>query len=354
MIEIASRRLVRAGWTMPAWRSAAGVWTRREAVLVAVEVDGATGIGEAAPLPGMSREDVHACTRAIASAPTQLPDELDRLAAVLDDACPPAAAWALFTAVLDARARARGVSLASLLGRPAPRLAVAAVVDGTAAALLATTRGVRTLKLKIAPTSGGVRATAEAVATIREAVGPGAAIRVDANRSFALAEVPALLEALTPLAIELVEEPALGLAPALRLATSPPIALDESLADPGADLWIDHVVASGAVAALVLKPTILGPSRLLALASRATRAGVATIVSHALEGPVGLAAAIEVALALGGGAVGALASGLDSHGGVRTWGIAIPTLETAELVDVERTGTGLALDGVLARAEAFG
>jgi o-succinylbenzoate synthase len=353
MIEIATRRVVRAGWSMPAWKSAAGVWTRRESALIAVEVDGAMGIGEAAPLPGMSREDLRDCVRALGAAPKRVPEEIDKLASTLDEHAPPAAAWALFSAVLDARARARGVSVASLIARPATRLPIAAVVDGIAAALLATTRGVRTLKLKIAPASGGVRAATASVAAIRESVGAGCAIRVDANRAFTPAEVPELLEALAPIGVELVEEPALGLAPHLARRTSPPIALDESLADPGADLWIDAVLASGAIAALVLKPTVLGPSRTLSLARRAQHAGVASIVSHALEGPVALAAAIELALALGGAAVGALAAGLDAHGGVREWGVVIPALAPAELVDAERRGTGLDLDLVLARAEAL-
>src|SRR5206468_1527550 len=63
----------------------------------------------------------------------------------------------------------------------------------------------------------------------------------------------------------------------------------------------------------VLKPTLLGGfATCLELARRAHTAGVAAIVTHALEGPVGFAACVELARAIGG----PHAHGLAPHAGL--------------------------------------
>jgi o-succinylbenzoate synthase len=328
-------KVVPASWTMPAWRSANGSWTARKGLLVAIDVDGVTGIGEASPLPGFSRDDLATCRRALATPPATTDGEPAALAAALAAAYPPAAAWALFTAILDARARARGLALAALLApRPAASLPVAAVVDGVAAALVAVARGIRTVKVKIGGSLGDLDDAAGAIAAIRDAVGPAIAIRADGNRSFPAASVPALLDRLAPLDVEYVEEPAAGLAFTAR--TAPPIALDESLADPAFDPAID----AGLIAAVVLKPTVLGPARTLALAARAQAAGVAVVMSHALEGPVGFAACAELALAFSGSAIGATAAGLAAYPGLDA--SRVPTLGGASLEGVPRIGHGVA------------
>lgn len=338
-------KVVPASWSMPAWRNANGSWTARKGLLVAIEVDGVTGVGEASPLPGFSSDDVASCRRALVRPPPTTDGDPAELAAALAAVYPPAAAWAVFTAILDARARARRLPLAALLAaRPASHLPVAAVVDGAAAALLVVARGVRTVKVKIGGSLGDLDDAAGVIAAIRDAVGTGVAIRADGNRSFPVATVPALLDLLAPLDVEYVEEPASGLV--LTGRTSPPIALDESLAEPGAEPAID----AGLIAAVVLKPTVLGPARTLALAARARAAGVAIVMSHALEGPVGLAACAELALAFAGAAVGAVATGVDSHRGLAAWKLAVPTSGHAALEGVTRSGHGIDPGAALARA----
>ena len=47
-----------ASWVMPPWRDAGSTWTSRDGLLVTIDVDGATGTGEASPLPGLSAESV--------------------------------------------------------------------------------------------------------------------------------------------------------------------------------------------------------------------------------------------------------------------------------------------------------
>jgi L-Ala-D/L-Glu epimerase len=331
-------RVVPASWGMRAWRDAGRNWAGRQGLLVTIEIDGVTGIGEASPLPRFSTDDLATCRSALATEPAVTGGDPSALAAALSAAYPPAAAWALFTAILDARARARGVSIAALLSpRPATSLPVAAVVDGAATALLAVSRGVRTVKVKI---GGSIPDAFDSLASIREAVGPTIAIRADGNRSFPPTVVPALLDKLAPLALEFVEEPARGF-PIGR--TSPPIALDESLVDPAGDRAIDR----GLVGAVVLKPTVLGPARTLALAARAHAAGVAVVVSHALEGPVAFAAAAELALAFAGSQIGPAAAGLDGHAALDAWRVRAPTLGTAALMSLPRIGHGIDPDEAL-------
>lgn len=315
-----------ARWDLPAWRSAAGTWRERTSTLVVAEVDGFRGLGEDAPLPGVSRDP---------------------------DAAP---SWARYAARLDATARARGVAMASLLSAtPADRVPLAAVVDSPAAARAAVASGFRTLKLKLEratrdgyttpPTTGdayttpptGGPYTTPLAAEIRAAVGPEIAIRVDANRCLAAEDVAAVCEVLAESGVELLEEPARGVDPR---GLAVPIAWDESL--------LDDVGLDGA-AAVVIKPTILGAERTLAWIARARAAGVGVIISHALEGPVGFAACAELALAVGG----TRAHGLGPHAGLGLWGLGIPTLGRGALVSTPRRGTGLDLDAALDRARRF-
>ncbi|MCB9573672.1 MAG: hypothetical protein H6709_16450 [Kofleriaceae bacterium] len=71
-------------------------------------------------------------------------------------------------------------------------------------------------------------------------------------------------------------------------------------------------------------------------------------MTHALEGAIGTAAAIEVALALGGDR--GRAAGLDRHPGLAAWPLPIPTLGERALVDAPRVGLGLDVDAALACA----
>ena len=91
-----------------------------------------------------------------------------------------------------------------------------------------------------------------------------------------------------------------------------PVALDESL--QGGDSLVTSLLEAGVCQALVLKPMALGGIlRCLHLARLAARHGVGVVVTHLFDGPVALAAATELALALPGRV---LACGLDLHPGL--------------------------------------
>lgn len=305
------RRAIAAG-------DARNAWHERHGLVVVVEHRGMRGIGEASRLPGFAAGGETAAMR-----------------------------FAVETAVLDVLARLRGVSIAELLvPAPAARVPINALVTDEASARAAIARGVTTLKLKLGPDDP---ARLHALATVL----PRVTFRLDANQSWPLADVARRLAALADAAgasdIEYVEEPAAGLAATLRAPLPLPIALDESLAASDRDTWLDAALASGAVAALILKPTVLGGfAACAALARRARAHGVQPIVTHALEGPVATAACAELARALGCTSP----VGLDHHPTLAAWKISIPQLAGDGIVAASSPGLGLDIEAILAAAEA--
>jgi L-alanine-DL-glutamate epimerase-like enolase superfamily enzyme len=316
---------------------------RPAAVIRARGGSGAIGLGEATPLPGRSTdvaEDTRAAVAALAAAtPLLLPlrHTLEAAAEYAAQAAPtaPAARFAIETALLDLAARTTGRSLGRLLAaRPALAVPLNALVVSAVDALDAVARGVACLKIKA---HGDWAVDRPRIEAIRDAA-PDAALRVDANQSWPDAEVALRLAAIAELGIEYVEEPSAELARRLRAPLACPVALDESLAAPDVDAWLGAALASGAVAALILKPPLLGGlARCMALAARARDAGVDAVVTHSFDGPIATAAACELALAL----APRRAVGLDRHVGLVPWGIDVPHLASSVVIDQRRPGIGI-------------
>ena len=333
-------------------RGAARGVRERESVIILVRADtGLAGMGEAAPLPGMSIDSIYdaiAAADALAARvpfAVHTPHDASTLADQLTMA--PAAQFAIETALLTLLAQERRTSIASLLApMPQAELESAVVVDTPDEARLA---AARVLKIKVGPTGDVERVRAIAAAA------PNARLRLDANRSWSRAETPAIIEAFADLPIDYIEEPCRNAHELLDARERPSnfdmarlkpdelldarekpanldiartelldarekpasidtghsnavrvtpgqlahrIALDESLVDlDRADLL--RALASPQLAALVLKPTLLGGfAKCLELAALAHQHGVAPVVTHTLEGPVGFAACIELARAI--------------------------------------------------------
>jgi L-alanine-DL-glutamate epimerase-like enolase superfamily enzyme len=131
------------------------------------------------------------------------------------------------------------------------------------------------------------------VRAVREAVGAEARIRVDANEAWDLETAKRTLAELEPLGIELAEQPVAGLEPMAKLAaaTSIPLAADESVATLEE---AERAAALGACAYTGIKLSkVGGPEAALAIADV-----LPAYVTSALDGPVGIAAAAQVALSL--------------------------------------------------------
>ena len=274
-MKVATRRV---RWQLPATGAAlGGDWREREAVIVAIEADGATGLGEAAPLPGMSRDTI---------------DEAERALACFEAGDSPSARFAIETALAVARAQREHMSVARLLGGEHAVRAVTVADD----ACVVTTPIIK-IKVGAAP-FGDDLARMKRIA----AAAPGAAIRVDVNRRWPRGEVLARLAMTAGAlgdALEYVEEPCPAAHELLVRDLPCPLALDESLVAlaPG-DLAA--ALRSPGLAALVLKPTLLGGfARCLELAELARTHGKRPVVTHALEGAIGRAACAELARAVG-------------------------------------------------------
>ena len=147
-----------------------------------------------------------------------------------------------------------------------------------------------TVKLKV-----GIGDDAGRVAAVRAAAGPEMKIRLDANGAWSVDEAVRWLEVLEPAGIELCEEPAHGVEAIAAVAarTSVPIAIDESAGDPRA-------LERRACRAICLKISRCGGiTGLLAQARRARELHYQVYLASTFDGPLGIAAALHVAAAIG-------------------------------------------------------
>lgn len=287
------------------------------------------GVGEATPWPAESASSVAQMATAIGNAFPEIGyidlDELPPLEAVTRALAPvdatlapwKTARFALETALLDIVAQRLGKPLASCLtnfpGHQSLRcnaLLDAATDDLAAKAAELAADGRTAIKVKLrARDQIGFAREVEKLRRMRQVWSDE--LRLDPNGSWTIDEAREKLRILAEFAPFYVEQPV----PAEQLGdlgpTACPWAADESLLVPGLP---ERLAASGICAAFVLKPALLGGfSRASTLWNLAKSAGIAAITTHALDGPVGIAAAIEFARSLPGDSE---ACGLDKHDGL--------------------------------------
>lgn len=268
--------------------NSAARWTERRGWRI--EIDG--GIGEASPLPGVSRE-THAAVGVALSRYLE-----DRRAPL-----PPSARFAVETAELDAAARRSGRSIAEVLGA-APKAAASGSELGPDPS-----PACRCAKLKVGPAAAWPeqrRAIDALVASRRDL-----RIRLDFNGSLTADEAGRIAAEIAAAGwpLDFVEDPT----PFAELRPLPvPIAVDAVIATRGG---VDRAIGSPASIA-VLKPALLGGlRRALDLAATFAAAGMTPIASHLLDGPIALAACAELACAIGG----ELAHGVGLHPGLASY-----------------------------------
>jgi o-succinylbenzoate synthase len=259
--------------------TASGVVSARELLLLRLEDDdGEVGFGEAAPFEpydGVSLDSVADALRNGANGG------------------PPQARAAEEMARLDLEARREGRSV----GEPG---AEAIAVNRTLAAgppdevARRAAEGVREgfacFKVKV-----GLPDDVERVAAVRAAIGPWPALRVDANGAWSPEEAVAAVEALRSYDLELVEQPCRTLAELaeVRDSVSVPVCADEPIAG------VDDVRAAAEAGACDVVNVKLATSGGF-VAARATIAaarenGLEPYLSSTLDGPWGIAAALQLA-----------------------------------------------------------
>lgn len=190
------------------------------------------------------------------------------------------------------------------VGWPAPlrdRIPVNATVPAVAADQVATVLarfpGCRTAKVKVAEPGQRPADDEERLRAVRQAMGPGAAIRIDANGGWDVDTAVRLLPRYDRAAggLEYAEQPcpsAEDLA-SVRRRVEVPIAADESIRRSEDPLRVARLHAADVV---VLKVQPLGGVQ--ACLRIAEQVGIPVVVSSALETSVGIAASVALAAAL--------------------------------------------------------
>ena len=157
--------------------------------------------------------------------------------------------------------------------------------------------GCRTAKVKVADHPASLADDVARVEAVRDALGPGGAVRVDANGAWDVDTAVAAVRALDRAAggLEYVEQPCRTIdeLAAVRRRVDVRIAADESIRRADDPL---RVAVAGAADVAVLKCTPLGGVRRALRVAEA--AGLPCVVSSALETSVGLAAELALAGAL--------------------------------------------------------
>lgn len=289
----------------------------RYGVIVELETDaGVTGFGEASPYPGPGeREAQRDVLRALGDIAPMLEGceardaeaALDRALALVSagDPVKRAARAGVDIALWDARARLAGVPAAELSGhRLRRRVDVNALVAdpevdrASAAAREARDAGFRTVKLKVGVAESIAEERAR-VAAVRDAVGAGVALRLDANAAWDEDRAVAALRAFAGYDIEYVEQPVpshdLEAMRRVREAAGVRVAADEAVTDVEA---ARRVLDAGAADVLVVKPLVvggIGPA--LDIARLGRQRGISVTVTTTFDSGVGIAAALHVAAA---------------------------------------------------------
>lgn len=189
--------------------------------------------------------------------------------------------------LLGGRVRAEVPVIGPVIGIDTPD-----AMAGRAAAQVAEGHG--TIKIKLGET---VPRDVARVAAVREAVGPGAVLRLDANDHYSAADAIRLIRAVERFGPDHVEQPVprgdlLSLA-AVQAAVGVPVMTDDSVATLDDAVTVIRLAAAQRVKVKVTKHGLTGAAAIIRLLEGA---GIGCVLGHVFE--MGLAAAAEAQLAL--------------------------------------------------------
>jgi o-succinylbenzoate synthase len=263
------------------YTTAAGAVTTRELVVLRVERQGAVGYGEAAPFEPYDGIAISDVARVLQERrfPTAYPqvhaaDEM---------------------AFLDLEGRRLGVPVAEAEESSVPvnfTLAGTTPEDVAASAAAAFADGYDCFKLKVGLADDEAR-----VAAVRDAIGPHALLRLDANGAWSPRDALERIGRLASYGLQLVEQPCAtldGLA-TVRQSCGVPIAADESV-QSAAD--VEAAARAEACDMIAVKLAPMGGLNAARAAVEAARAAaIEPYLSSTLDGPWGIAAALQLAAA---------------------------------------------------------
>ena len=295
--------------------TAQGVHSHREGVLLSVSDGTHIGWGEAAPLPGWSRESLSDCVKTLESvAPrlTQCDGANDpRLTAILTELeARPHARAAVAGAVLDLAAQGEGMSVARLLSNrfvsvpeaDVPRtVSVNGLISDPQPEAVATTAarlaqdGISAVKLKVA--TADPKTDLARVAAARTAVGDEIELRLDANGGWDIDTAVATLRKMAGYDVAFCEEPTTGIDGIAAVGTAGvvAVAVDESA------VTVDDIAAAlqtEAISVVIVKPQALGgPDLAMAAIALVGEFGASAVVTTMIDSAVGVAHAAHAAAA---------------------------------------------------------
>ena len=287
--------------------------THREGFLVRCEAEsGEVGWGEAAPLPGYTRETLDDAERALRAASVYMKSrtlEADDILATdiweYIKETTPSVRFGVESAFMQLFAGS-GRGFRELLSNSfADRVQVnglfqAPVVPSGEEMTVWHTRGMRTVKCKVGRRS--LESEREWILQLANTLPPGMRIRLDANRAWSLDEAVRFFSGVPQPVIEYVEEPLadVGELPLLASETGIPIALDETVQERGEAIF--HLGFKPA--AVVLKPGALpGIGAVMSWQRLAQGSDLTLVVSSLFESGVGMIALAQVAACLCGAQV---------------------------------------------------
>ncbi|MCC6143597.1 MAG: o-succinylbenzoate synthase [Candidatus Hydrogenedentes bacterium] len=310
-------------------------------ILLLANGHGHFGYGEIAPLPGFSFETLRQAIRqAIAMANRlkgqPLPvDPIDIAGGVAEWLhLYPSVRAGISMALASLEAARSGRKLAQFLAETSSAtVTLNALLNGSRETVLRDAQalqasGYRTFKLKVGREDPAVEA--ETVQCLHEALGPDAALRLDANRAWDLETACAFCRQIERVPIEYFEEPLYDAADLPRFAAESgrDYALDESIAEDLSEMfeynanrldaefleahgWTRKRVMLlqqllGYAKAIVVKPTMVGEfGRLPEMTRQLAGFRGYFVVSSSFESPIGLAQLVHLAAALAGSEIAA-------------------------------------------------
>ena len=261
--------------------TANGVLAARELAVIRLEDDdGIVGWGEAAPLEPYDGVAVDEVIDELREGPPRR-------------GAPPQARAAWELAELDLQARRRGRPLSDHWADSIPvnvTLPAGPPAETAAAAAEGLRLGYSCFKVKV-----GLADDGERVAAVRSAIGPWPALRVDANGAWSPEDAVEALTALAPFDLQLAEQPCATLAELaeVRPRVTVPVAADESVSTPSDVREAAALEACDAVNVKLSGSGGFGPARMAVRAAR--ESGLEAWLSSTLDGPWGIAAALQLA-----------------------------------------------------------
>jgi o-succinylbenzoate synthase len=303
------------------YTTAAGMVRARDLVLVRLEEDdGIVAYGEAAPFEQYDGVTIAEVARAFRG---EVPP-------------PPQVHAADEMAFMDLEGRRLGLPLAEPRTATVPvnyTLAGATPEQVARSAAEAAADGYECFKVKVGLVDDEAR-----VAAVRDAIGPDALLRVDANGAWTVVEAIQRIRRLAPYGLEFVEQPCstLDQMAEVRGEVGVRIAADESVQNVG-----DAIAAAEAqacdIVAIKLAP-MGGVNAARAVIDAARESDIEPYVSSTLDGPWGIAAALQLAAA----------EGISLHCGLATLelfdaalGAALPAPERGRLAVPPGPGLGI-------------